>query len=183
MADLVLFNKVNKDRSAASSYRPICLLTAWSKMLDRLVFHARSQGFLHRNQFGFTPCLGTENALHELRTIVEGCHNRDSDCCPVMLDVKGAFNNLWLLSILEALGRMRCPGNLFKLVKSFLSEWKVLYRTDITTLVHEYNVGCPQGSNYEPFFWNLVANSPLELAGCGTVCEINSLCGCFCASD
>lgn len=101
MADLVLFNKVNKGRSAASSYRPICLLTAWSKMLDRLV---------------------TNRLVFQLRTTVGGCHNRDSDCCPVMLDVKGAFNNLWLPSILEALGRMKCPGNLFKLVKSFLSE-------------------------------------------------------------
>lgn len=141
MADLILFNKVNKDRSAASSYLSICLLTAWSRVLDRLVtnrlvFHARSQRFLHRNQFGFTPCIGTESALHERYTTVEGYHNRDSDCCLVMLDMKGAFNNLWWPSTLDVLGRMRCPSNLFKLVKGFLSEREVLYRTDITTLVH-----------------------------------------------
>lgn len=49
------------------------------------------------------------------------------------------------------------------MVKSFLSERKVLYLRDISTLVHEYKVGCPQGSNSGPFFWNLVANLLLEL--------------------
>lgn len=32
LADLVLFNKTSKDRKVASSYRPICLLSAWSKV-------------------------------------------------------------------------------------------------------------------------------------------------------
>lgn len=61
------------------------------------------------------------------------------------------------------LGTMRCPGNLFKLVKTSLSERKISYRIDILSLVHEYNVGFPQGSNSEPFFWNLVPNSLFEL--------------------
>lgn len=58
---------------------------------------------------------------------------------------------------------MGCLRNLFKLVKNSLSEWKVLYHSEVSTMVHEYNVGCPQGSNFGPFFRNLVANSLLEL--------------------
>lgn len=77
-ADLVLFNKVDKDGSDASSYRPICLLPAWSKVLDKLVinrldYHVQSQSFIHRNQFGFTPGKGTEHAPHELRKTIDRC--------------------------------------------------------------------------------------------------------------
>lgn len=145
--NLVKCNKVNKDRSVVSSYRAICLLPVWSKVLDKLVTHrqliyAGSLGFLHRNQFVITSGLETENELHELSTTVEFCHNRDNGYSLVMLDVKGAFNNLWWPSIFEGLKRiMRYPRNLFKLVKSFLSERKVIYRRDMLTLMHEYTVG------------------------------------------
>lgn len=36
-AQLVLFNKEGKDDSEPSSYRPICLLNAWSKVLDKIL--------------------------------------------------------------------------------------------------------------------------------------------------
>lgn len=101
-----LFNKVDKDSSDASSYRPICLLPAWSKVLDKLennmlVFYAQSQGFTHKNQFGFPPGKRIEHAIHELRRTTGGCHSRDNDRCVIMLDVKGTFNNLCLRFIVN----------------------------------------------------------------------------------
>lgn len=64
-------------------------------MSNRLVFYARSGGSLNKGQNGFTPGAGTEDALQRLRQIIEGCHNRYNDACLIMLDFKGAFNNLW----------------------------------------------------------------------------------------
>lgn len=119
---------------------------------NRLVFQARSRGFMNPGQFGFTPCVGNEDALQKLRESIESCNNRDNDASLVMLKIKGAFNNSWWPSIFAALGKMRCPRNLFKLVKSFLSERKVSYRTKVLSLLREYNVGCPQVSNSGPFF-------------------------------
>lgn len=57
MTDSVLFNKLDTACSLASSNRPICLLPAWSKILNkiltnRLVYHVMFQGNLHRNQIG-----------------------------------------------------------------------------------------------------------------------------------
>lgn len=133
-----------------------CLLGVifWIKLVtNTLVYHVSSQDFLHRSLFGFTTGVGTEHTLHELRMTVEVIQNRDNDCFLVMLEVKGTFNKLWWWSsIFDALGRMRCPRNLFNLVKSFLSERKVKYRTEILFLIHEYNVSCPQASNSSPFF-------------------------------
>lgn len=50
-----------------------------------------------------------------LRRTVEGCHDHDNDCCLVKFEIKGAFNTLWWPSIFDALSRIRCSGNLFKL--------------------------------------------------------------------
>lgn len=152
MAYLVLFNK------AGSSYRLICLLHAWSKVLDKLVtnklvFRAQSQGFLQKNQFGFTPGKGTEDALNELKNMIRDSHESDKDSCLVMLDIKGAFSNLWWPSIYEALIKMKCPNNLFKFVRSFLSERKLLYRTATTSMVQEYNVRRAQTPDHYSGIW------------------------------
>lgn len=69
-------------RQEKIEYRLICLLHAWSKVLDKLVtnklvFHAQSQGFLHKNQFGFTPGKGTEDALNELKNMIRDSHESD----------------------------------------------------------------------------------------------------------
>lgn len=125
-ADLVLCNKIDKERSDASSYHPICLLTAGSKMLDKLVtnrqvFHVRSRVFLHPNQFGFTPGKSTEHALHEVRKTAEDCHARDKDTFLIMLDVKGAFNKLSWPEIYAQLRRIGCAKNIYRLVISFRS--------------------------------------------------------------
>lgn len=168
VADLIFFNKVGKERGLASSYHRICLLPAGSKVLDklvtnRLVFHSQSHGYMNQNHFGFTPGMGTEDAPHKLRKAIENCHSRDNDRCLVMLDVKRAFNSLWWPSIFIGLSNLRCPKNFFHLLRSFLSERKVVYRTEISSLEWECNVGCPQVSNSGPFFWSVIANTLLDL--------------------
>lgn len=95
---------------------------------NRLIYHAQSQKFLHGNQFGFTPGKGTEDTLNELKTIIKESRERDNDSGLVMLDIKGAFNNLWWPSIFKALKQMNCPNYLYQMVRSFLSERKVMYR-------------------------------------------------------
>lgn len=79
--DLLLFNKVDKDRGPANSHRPTCLSPAWSKVLDklvtnRLVIHSSSREFMNLGQFGFTPGMGTKDVLQKLRQTIEGCQNR-----------------------------------------------------------------------------------------------------------
>lgn len=89
MADWILFNKVDKDRTDESSYCPICLLPAWSKVLDklvtnRLVFHALSQGFMDKNQFGFTQEKGQNmhcmNYEEQLRAVAAEIMTAASSC-------------------------------------------------------------------------------------------------------
>lgn len=132
-------------------------------MSNRLVYQAQKSKFMHNDQYGFTPGKGTEHALHELRRTEEGYHERGNDCCLIMMDVKGAFNNLWGSVIYSQVGKMRYSPNIYRLAHSFLSERSVIYRTTYSSLERQYDKGCSQGSNSGPFFWNIVVHSLLEL--------------------
>ncbi|GBN20441.1 Retrovirus-related Pol polyprotein from type-1 retrotransposable element R1 [Araneus ventricosus] len=67
-AQVVMFNNKNKLDTDPLAYRPICLLDALGKVLDKLVnnrtfFHLQSNGHLHPNQFGFTPGRSAPDAI------------------------------------------------------------------------------------------------------------------------
>ena len=167
-AQLILFNKVGKDRSDPANYRPVCLLPAWSKVLDKLItnrifFCLSRGGHLNRNQFGFTPGKGTEDAITSVKDTIKANQHRKLDTTLVMLDVKGAFNSLGWRSILQALIKIGCPRNIYQLVRSYLQDRRVVYSTPISVQEHSYSRGCPQGSCSGPLFWLLVANSQLEM--------------------
>lgn len=168
VASLVLFNKEGKDGKDPSSYRPICLLPAWSKVLDRLVvnrllYHLMSRGLMAPNQFGFIPGRGTEDAIAAVYETVKAHWSNGLCTCLISLDVKSAFNNAWWPAILYNIGRTGCPRNVYELVKSFLGNRKVVYQTVAERLEHCYSKGCPQGSNSGPLYWNVIANTALNL--------------------
>lgn len=55
-----LFNKDIKPKQDLSSYRPICLLDSWGKLLDKLIiqrfqYHLYRSGNMCSSQYGFTP--------------------------------------------------------------------------------------------------------------------------------
>lgn len=58
---------------------------------------------------------------------------------------------------------MRCPRNWYRLVRDYLSNRTVVYRTATMNLERHYDRGAPQDSNSGPFLSNLIANSLLEL--------------------
>ena len=67
-SQLVLLKKADKDLSDPASFRPVCLLPAWSKVLEKLVtnriyFRLSQSGHLNHNQFGFTQGKETEDAI------------------------------------------------------------------------------------------------------------------------
>lgn len=66
-------------------------------------------------------------------------------------------------AVLFQLGTKNCPANIYAMFKSFLSDRKVTYECEDFVIRHEYNKGCPQGSNSGPTLWNVVADSALEL--------------------
>lgn len=82
----------------------------------------------------------------------------------LFLDISGAFDTAWHVSLKERLRRCRCPINWYYVMMSYLKEREIRYERDGVAIEQKTNRGCPQGSSSGPSIWNLVYNDMLELA-------------------
>lgn len=158
-----LLKNKDKDPSIVKSYRPVCLLPLLGKVLERLI-KLRMKGILEEKnlserQFGFRKGKSTEDAIMEARRCAE---SKEGHVLALLFDIKGAFNNLWWPKILEGLKKRNCPRNIYKLIRSYLSQRTVLLRGNFCEVQKRVNKGCPQGSILGPDLWNLVFDDLLN---------------------
>ena len=99
---LVLIPKISCALLGPSSFRPLCMLDAMGKLLERMVLR-RLQRYLEDaetglspQQFGFRPGRSTVDALREVSDTVrqawEGDVRRCSHVAMIAIDVRNAFN-------------------------------------------------------------------------------------------
>ncbi|KFM61453.1 Hypothetical protein in type-1 retrotransposable element R1DM, partial [Stegodyphus mimosarum] len=167
-AELVLFQKEGKAKSMPSSYRPICLLSARSKVLDkmftqRLTYYLVKNKLLNPAQYGFTKGRSTTDALNRVQDIILNNRQNNLHTCIISLDVTSAFNKLWWPALKTKLKDLRCPKNLYQLITSYLTERQVTYKRDALNIMMNYHKGAPQGCNIGPDLWNIIANSALNI--------------------
>lgn len=105
---VVLLKSPDKIRSNPRSYRPICLLSALGKTLERVIVGRMEDKKVGRNvnQFGFTKFLSTEDAWYSVRQKVQ---NSDKEyVLGIFVDFTGAFDNLLWSKIIEKLEQIGC---------------------------------------------------------------------------
>ncbi|GBN91935.1 Putative protein in type-1 retrotransposable element R1DM, partial [Araneus ventricosus] len=139
------------------------------KILDKLVtqrifFHLLRSNLLSANQFGFTPGRSATDALLQLKRWIATARSRDHHSVIISLDVKSAFSRVWWPLVLHNLKMKNCPRNLFSIISSFLSDRWISFSYGNSSLLHGYNVGCPQGSNSGPLLWLLVVDEALNIS-------------------
>ncbi|CAB0042234.1 unnamed protein product [Trichogramma brassicae] len=111
-------------------------------------------------QYGYKEGRSTEDAISEVLRDVKGSpHNL---VLAILFDVTGAFDNLRWSSVLDELARRNCPGNTYRLIRSYLSERKVSVLGKYESAHKELDKGCPQGSILGPLMWNLCADGLLR---------------------
>ncbi|GBN95192.1 Retrovirus-related Pol polyprotein from type-1 retrotransposable element R1, partial [Araneus ventricosus] len=167
-AQVVMFNKKNKDHDPGA-YRPICLLDALGKALDKLItqrlfHHLLSNNLLHPNQYGFIPGKSASDAILELQKWISDAREESKHSVVISLDVQSAFSRVWWPMVLHILKKYNCPSNLFKIVGSFLDDRSVFLEYDGNIISHAYSTGCPQGSNSGPLYWLLIADKALKIS-------------------
>ena len=118
---------------------------------------------MSKGQYGFTPQTSTVDAVMTLKvyvldSVIDGLY-----VVAISLDVKGAFDAAWWPGILAALRNLTCPGNLYRLSKSYFSERAAFLSMNTCTVQKKIRKGCPQGSACGPGFWNLLYNYLLNL--------------------
>lgn len=162
MASLVILLKSpDKVRYLPGSYRPICLLPIMGKVLERMMV-ARLDAHMRDvekspSQFGFTPGKSTEDAWRQVSHRVATSGKKY--VLSVLVDFKGAFDNLSWESILRTLASVRVKE--FGLWQDYFRDRWVCISNAGTSVRKEVRRGCPQGSKCGPAVWNLVINDLL----------------------
>lgn len=160
VAKVVLISKPEKDLVLPSSYRPITVLSALSKVWEHtfknLMAERLGLDHFHINQLGFRRRKTTVDALRRVGELVDSSKRRKRICVIAAVDIKNASNTLrWNTIYLEAEGR-GMPRKLLCLLGSCVEDRKIAVRNSGGTLKRNVYAGVPHGSMLGPLFWNLV---------------------------
>lgn len=175
---VVILKSDAKPRNDPKSYRPICLLPVFSKVMEGIMIarldRDREGAPRATSQYGFICGRSTVDAWIELQRVVR--ETRKKYVLGIFIDFVGAFDNISWESIVGILGALNI-GDL-SLWKCYFSTRRVLLHGP--TEVYERSVcrGCPQGSLAGPYVWNLVMNGlllSLEEAGARVVAYADDL--------
>lgn len=165
----ILLKASDKDPSNPKSYRPLALLPVMGKIAEKLIA-TRLTSFLDglpagrqlsRRQYGFRNGVGTQDALVRVVTKVRTSYHRY--VLGIFLDISGAFDSAWWPGILWKLRRLGCPGNLYGLLRSYLSGrvGTLVLRTQ--AIEKNLTKGCPQSSILGPLLWRIAYDDFLKL--------------------
>ena len=152
------------DPSLFENYRPISLLPAISKVLEKIIALQLSSYFeknklLFDNQYGFRPKHSTEHAALEL--IDRIINKMDTNEIPlnIFLDLSKAFDTIDHTILLNKLKYYGLKGPTLNLFQSYLSNRKQYTEIeDTTSTILPIQVGVPQGSILGPILFIIYVN-------------------------
>jgi len=115
-----------KNPTLPASYRPISLLSALSKILEkilnsRLTWYLESQEILSESQFGGRRKRSTLMALADLDAQIYEAHANNANLISVFFDMENAFPRVWTYRICTILHQIGLRGTLPFLLQNFLN--------------------------------------------------------------
>jgi len=160
-ANVVTIPKPGKDPKIPSNRRPISLLSSLGKiyeriLLKRLTCHVSANNLVPEEQFGFMPGCSTTQQLLRLTEAISAGLDRKWTTIAVFLDISKAYDSAWHTGLVYKLIHMGLPGELIKVIDSYLAHRAFRVRMD--GAVSEWKpmlAGVPQGSTLSPMLYNL----------------------------
>ena len=161
-ARVIAIPKPNKPNlKSVQGYRGISLLSIPGKCLEKLVierlnYFLQSTGQTRPQQYGFTAGKSTADAIKTVIEFVRHSRKIGQKCCLLTLDIAGAFDNAWHPVILDSLQKLKCPPNIYNMVRNFLCDRTAHVVMGNASIYKSVAKGCPQGSVSGPTLWNII---------------------------
>ena len=152
------------DKSSMDNYRPISLLSSFSKILEKLVA-LRIMSFLNNNdilskwQFGFRSGHSTAHPMvHFLNKITDALNNKKHTIA-IFGDLKKAFDTCDHQILLSKLKKYGVDGSELDWFKSYLTNRKQFVSVgSCSSSLLEISLGVPQGSILGPLLFLIYIN-------------------------
>ena len=164
-----LFKK--KDRQDIQNYRPISILSVFSKPLERIMYNRlllflKKHNILTSEQHGFTESKSTETASHSFIQSVQEALDKHLYAVGIFLDLSKAYDVINHKRLLDKLDSYGIRGSMNKWFQSYLAnrtQFVEISQTDINKCIqHKFQSslrtiarGVPQGSILGPFCFNI----------------------------
>ena len=152
------------DNTLCSNYRPISILSVFSKIFEKLVYN-RLMAFLDKNkilynkQFGFRQGYGTDMALLEFVNNISLAFEDKKIVLGLFLDLSKAFDSIDHDILTNKMYHHGIRGNVLNWFKSYLSDRQQYVTVDnYNSQYKSINVGVPQGSVLGPLLFLIYVN-------------------------
>lgn len=153
------------DKQKFTNYRPISILSQFSKILEK-IFHKRlfsyvdKQNILCEQQYGFRPDRTTTLALVDLVEKISNAIANKQYAVGVFLDLTKAFDTVNYELLLQKLYRYGIRGVAFSWLQTYLKNRSQYVHTNGTdSQLLTVTCGLPQGSVLGPFLFLMYKRS------------------------
>lgn len=169
IAKTIAIPKPGKDPKDPQSYRPIALLSCFSKVYEKTILNKLRINLaeidpLPKFQFGFRPGHSTSHALKILIKAIRRALRCGKTVGVIYFDVQKAFDLVWHNGLLYKLIKMGCDRWMIKIIASFLARRQFeVHVGDKHSNRHTTEYGVPQGSVLSPNLYNLFTSDIPDL--------------------
>jgi len=124
-----------ENKQESSNYRPISILSAFSKVIEKCIYNRlysflKKTNFFGLSQFGFRSSYSTEHAILKLTQFLNDAMNKGLLPATIIVDIDKAFDTISHKILLSKLHNCDVRGQVSLLIDSYLKDRKQILDTN-----------------------------------------------------